>query len=243
MCSTQRGITLLIVFLADSGALNTSHRNIQRKDSPLYQGDYTRSTALVVVACFGVAEKLCGIDNASVSIFSMLSYVFMRIGQSVTPNDLTNLQKTESEIVCKMNLHTMHLNNIRSRAVDLFMNTDLFAFEDPAIVEKAASLTFFIAWSIGIDSVVKDPSSYQISKSLCYVCLACVEQAEKSSMKCISRMQPLTRVLSYRIVRSAASTSPLEMRRMLGGRFSRQETWEYRATSAYTLCTVMAALA
>ena len=243
MQHTERDHTPVRVFRANSGSLNTSHRNIQRKDASLYYGDYTSSTALVVVACVGVAEKLCGIDNASVSIFAILAYVFMRMGQSVTPHHLKILQKTESAIVCNMNLHTMHLNNIRTRAVDLFMNTDLFAFEDPAIVEKAASLTFFIAWSIGIESVVEGSSAHEISKSLCYVCLACVEQAEKSSMRSISRMQPLTRVLSYRIVRSAASTSPLDMQRMLGGRFINHDTWEYRSTSAYTLCRVMAALA
>lgn len=197
----------------------------------------------MVVACLGVAEKLCGMDNTKVSIFTILSYVFMRMGETVTPHHLKLLQRAESAIVCNMNLHNMHLNNTRSRAFDLLTNTDLFSFEDPVTVEKAASLTLFIAWSIGIESVVEGPSAHEIANALCYVCLACIEQAEKSSIKCVSRMKPLTRLLSYRIALSASSKSPLEMQSMLGGRFNTHDTWEYRCTSAYTLCRVMASFA
>ena len=118
----------------------------------------------MVVACLGVAEKLCGTDNSNVSIFTILSYVFMRMGETVTPQHLKLLQKTESTIVCNINLHNMHLNNTRSRAFDILTNTDLFAFEDPETVEKAAALTFFIVWSIGIESVVEGPSAHEIAK-------------------------------------------------------------------------------
>ena len=216
-------------------------RKLQENDGRLAQ--YTSMTSIATVACVCVAEKLCGPDYSDFSPFYIISRVFMRRGTDASFLHIRLLVKTERKILREVRLLRILQNNIRTRAMLLLTNSDLFAFWTKSRVEKATMLTFYVTWAIGVHTIVEENSAYESAKAICYVCLAMVEVTEMSCITRVSRMNPLTRALSYRVTLALSTKSPLEMQSQVGGTFNAQGTWENVATSAFTICRVLQAMA